>query len=64
MAVAPIQTLKQSNANFTIKVFLSHFLFEPLISSLGKQCPYGDRCSFAHGQEDLRAPQMMPPMPY
>ena len=27
-----------------------------LFTSLGKNCPYGDRCSFAHGTEDIRPP--------
>ena len=26
------------------------------VIALEKVCPYGDRCSFAHGQEDLRPP--------
>lgn len=31
-----------------------------LFITLGKTCPYGMKCTFAHGDEDLKPPSMMP----
>jgi hypothetical protein len=46
----------------TIFSYLIIVVFNLILNFIGKNCPYQNRCSFAHGQEELRASQM-PPVP-